>query len=49
MKPQIDQYLERKAQQDIIVALREQGQDRASRPARRRARDAGQAAEPKKP
>ena len=44
VKPQIDQYLERKAQQDIIVALREKAKvERLDQPA------APAPAEPKKP
>jgi peptidyl-prolyl cis-trans isomerase C len=45
VKPQIDQYLERKAQQDIVLALREKAKvERLDKPA-----DAAPAAEPKKP
>lgn len=43
VKPQIDQYLERKAQQDIVVALREKAKvERLDKPAEK-------PAEPKKP
>ncbi|CAH1664584.1 Parvulin-like PPIase [Hyphomicrobiales bacterium] len=45
VKPQIDQYLERKAQQDIVMALREKGKvERLDKPAA----DAAKPAEPKK-
>jgi peptidyl-prolyl cis-trans isomerase C len=45
VKPQIDQYLERKAQQDIIVGLREKAKvERLDQPAAPAA-----PAEPKKP
>ncbi|HEY5797796.1 MAG TPA: peptidylprolyl isomerase, partial [Bosea sp. (in: a-proteobacteria)] len=47
VKPQIDQYLERKAQQDIIVALREKAKiERLDQPA---APSTPAPAEPKKP
>ncbi|PZO04103.1 MAG: peptidylprolyl isomerase [Hyphomicrobiales bacterium] len=49
VKPQIDQYLERKAQQDIIVALREKAKvERLDQPAAP-ATPAPAPAEPKKP
>ena len=49
VKPQIDQYLERKAQQDIIVALREKAKvERLDQPAAPAA-PAPAPAEPKKP
>ncbi len=44
VKPQIDQYLERKAQQDVVLALREKAKvERLDKPA-----DAAKPAEPKK-
>jgi peptidyl-prolyl cis-trans isomerase C len=47
VKPQIDQYLERKAQQDIVLALREKAKvERLDQPA---AATPAPAAEPKKP
>lgn len=47
VKPQIDQYLERKAQQDIVLALREKAKvERLDQPA---AAAPAPAAEPKKP
>lgn len=47
VKPQIDQYLERKAQQDIVVALREKAKvERLDKPAEK---PADKPAEPKKP
>lgn len=47
VKPQIDQYLERKAQQDIVVALREKAKvERLDKPA---AAPTDKPAEPKKP
>jgi peptidyl-prolyl cis-trans isomerase C len=47
VKPQIEQYLERKAQQDIVVALREKAKvERLDKPA---AAPADKPAEPKKP
>lgn len=48
VKPQIDQYLERKAQQDIVVALREKAKvERLDKPATPAPAD--KPAEPKKP
>lgn len=48
VKPQIDQYLERKAQQDIVVALREKAKvERLDKPAAPAPTD--KPAEPKKP
>jgi peptidyl-prolyl cis-trans isomerase C len=48
VKPQIDQYLERKAQQDIVLALREKAKvERLDKPAD--AAPAAKPAEPKKP
>jgi len=51
VKPQIDQYLERKAQQDIVLALREKANvERLDKPAEApAAKDAPKPAEPKKP
>ena len=52
VKPQIDQYLERKAQQDIVLALRDKAQiERLDKPAEAApaAKDAPKPAEPKKP
>jgi len=50
VKPQIDQYLERKAQQDIIVALREKAKiERLDKPAEAPAAKPAAPAEPKKP
>jgi peptidyl-prolyl cis-trans isomerase C len=51
VKPQIDQYLERKAQQDIVLALREKAKvERLDKPAEApAAKDAPKPAEPKKP
>lgn len=49
VKPQIDQYLERKAQQDIIVALREKAKiERLDQPAQPPAAATPAPAEPKK-
>lgn len=51
VKPQIDQYLERKAQQDLVLALREKAKvERLDRPAEAPAAkpDAAKPAEPKK-
>ena len=48
MKPQIDQYLERKAQQDLVIAMREKAKvERLDKPAAP-ASDAAKPAEPKK-
>lgn len=48
VKPQIDQYLERKAQQDLVLALREKAQiERLDKPAD--TAPAAKPAEPKKP
>ena len=45
VKPQIDQYLERKAQQDLVLAMREKAKvERLDKPAA----DAAKPAEPKK-
>jgi len=52
VKPQIDQYLERKAQQDIVLALREKAKvERLDKPAEAApaAKEAPKPAEPKKP
>lgn len=50
VKPQIDQYLERKAQQDIILALREKAKiERLDKPAEAPAAKPAAPAEPKKP
>jgi peptidyl-prolyl cis-trans isomerase C len=49
VKAQIDQYLERKAQQDLILAMREKAKvERLDKPAAPAAPDAAKPAEPKK-